>query len=556
MVPMNEASPLARYLVPLRRWWYVPTTLLVVALAVTWLTLPEPHREPTQEEIEDPSVTFRATHILVRETEPPVHFDYELILLLARHGEITNRVVDALDGDVDSGDVESVELEADPEIDTLTITAVQPGPDLAAELATTYALELSDALDERATRSIQEDLDQVNTRLAETEERIEDLEEQMTGLEEGSLDRRLLDAELDSLITQYGNLSTEAQRLSEQQSEAGAGFDTLQLPTPVPASADGPFGLPASPGLRLTLATLFALLAGFGLVMGLDYLDTRVHTRRDVEESFGLPVIAELPYRAQRDRDADPLPVVSDPGGPTAEAFRALRLSVQIAPVWRLSTASPSSNGSIGTKTPIEGSADPRLMLVTSPLTGDGKSTLVANLAASFAEAGQRVLVVDCDFRRPAVGRLLGVGPGSGLREMQQPDEQPLANFVLATSVPYVGLVRAGEPGVAPSWFLTNSSAIVEQAHGLADVVLFDTGPLTLTNEAAALVPHVDAVLLVSRAGRLSTDQAHGAIEQLARLSAPVAGVVMVGSDAKRRYGYDYYEPTTSTAGGRWSVRS
>lgn len=152
------------------------------------------------------------------------------------------------------------------------------------------------------------------------------------------------------------------------------------------------------------------------------------------------------------------------------------------------------------------------------------------------------------------MAELLGVAPGPGLRELASPTAGSLAGLVARTRFDGVSLVRAGEPGLAPGWFLTDSSSVVEQAALLADIVVFDTGPLMVTNEAVSLIPSIDAVLLVNRAGKLGKDQARRTTEQLSRVGAEVAGIVMVAGEGPRRYGY--YEPIRKAAAKGESVET
>jgi capsular exopolysaccharide synthesis family protein len=537
---MNEASPLQRYAVPIRRWWWVVVGAVVLGMVVAWVTTPSAAVEPTAEEIADPSTTFRATHILMRNETATDIPNFDLVLLLARQGDLTGRVLERMEGRVETADIDEVVLEADPEIGTISVTATQPTPTLASDLATTYAQEIMRVVDERAQRAIEERIERTIQRRESLDERIRDLEGEVAALPEDDVDRRLVEAEVNDLVNEFATAQTEERVLREERAALEPQFETLQEPAPVSTDSlsDGLLSLPSSPLPRLAMAGFLGLLVGTLIVLGIDYLDTRVRTRRDAEDAFGLPVITQLPHRGRRDRGPDPLPVVSDPSGPTAEAFRALRLSIQLAPTWRLSGRAPTRNGAAGTVMPDEEGRDPRSIVVTSSLTGEGKSTLVANLAASYAEGDQTVLVIDCDFRRPAVGGLLGVGPGPGLRDLGPGQSASLSELVVPTSVERVSLVRAGSAGIPPSWFLAMSEAVVEQSLKLADIVLFDTGPLELTTEASTLIPSIDTVLLVARANRLSRGEAWETVERLSRLSARVAGVVLVGAETTRRYGY------------------
>ena len=539
---MKDTNPLDRYLVPLRRWWFVPVVVVVLGLSAAWITMPEPPAEPTPEELADPEVNFRATHILLRNSDSPAATNFDLVTLLARQGDLTNRVVERLDGEVTAADVDAVSLDTNTSIGTLSITAVQPTPDRASTLATTFAEELNVLLKERDETSREAGIEAATDRMAALQERIEELQAELDALpEEAELERRLLDEELSEQVRRFVQQQEERRRLTDLAISPADPFETLQEPSPVATTGPGTptrIEVPEARGPRLLLAALVALVAGVGVVFLIDHLDARVRTRRDAENAFGLPVIAELPRRSSKQRATHPVPVRSEPDGVTAEAIRSLRVAVVRAPTWQLSGKVPTGSDAVGSVTAVAGHDAPRSLLVTSPLTGDGKTTLVANLAASFATSDQRVLVVDCDFRRPAIGELLKVGTGKGLRELTDPFEEPLKDLMVNTGIPGVQLVRAGRPGVAPPWFLEHSDRIIEQANDLADVVVFDTGPILLTNEALALIPSVESTLLIVRAGKPTFSQARDSLERLTRVGANVSGIALVGAKGGTRYGY------------------
>jgi capsular exopolysaccharide synthesis family protein len=539
-------SPLAPYLLPLRRWWWVVAGLVVVALLVTWLTLPS-GRAPTQEELASEASSFRATHLLIRNEAAPTQLSFELINLLARQGDLTNRIAERMGEDIGASDVEQVTLGTDPVTNTMSVTAIRPSADEAATFATTYAEELVAFLDTRTRNTIENDFRRVSERLLEVETSIQELEAEIEAAPEGSTDRLLLEADLSSLLEEYATLRTQVRSLADQREGLAESFVTLEAPSPVPVAGEEGAAdlltLPQRPLLRLAVAAILAGLLGVALVLVYDRLDTRIRTRRQAEDAFGLPVLAELPARSRAHVQRHPLPAFHDPGGVTAEVLRALRLSISLAPTWHLTSLSRGESGAVGAKTPVKLEHDPRSIVITSSLTGDGKSTLAANLAVSIAEGGRRVLVVDCDFRRPAVGKLLEVDPGVGLRELAQIGERPLLDLASPTIAPNVAMVRSGSRGVTPSWFMRGAGELVRRCLELADVVIFDTGPITLTNEASALLPHVDTSLVVARAGKVASDQARGAVEQLTQVGAHVSGIVLVGSSGRRRYGYGYYRP-------------
>jgi capsular exopolysaccharide synthesis family protein len=542
-------SPLGRYLVPLRRWWPIVVGAIALGLVVAWVTLPEPP-QPGEQVVVDPEVSYQATHLLLRGRPTPATDNFELVALLARQGAIPQQVETELGDEVAPGAVASVTIEPNQALGTLGVTAVQPTPELAVRLTNAYAAAIVEYFDEQANESQQEQLELVTERLQAIDIRVRELESQLEDVEEETLDADLIEAELNVLTEQYGVLQNELRNLSTGAVAAQSTFDTLQEPVPVSTATpvESVFEVPDDSRSRLALAAALALVLGLGVVFAVDWVDTRVRSREDAEEAFGLPVIAELPRLGKRERQEHPLPVQSDPGSVTAETFRALRLSVLRTPRWRLDRLPPTveAAGTVGSAAPITGAEQPSVILVTSARDSEGKSTVAANLAASIAETGKRVLLLDADFRRPSVSEFVGVPGGPGLRELRELDGTWFAKAIVETEVANLTLMRSGSPGIAPSWFLVEADWIVEQAQEFADVVVIDSGPLLATNEAATLIPNVDAMLLVTKSGRLSRQQARRATEQLTRLGALVSGIVMVGAEGTRKYGY--YEPIRRAA--------
>jgi capsular exopolysaccharide synthesis family protein len=549
-------NPLARYLVPLRRWWPVLVGALALGLVVAWVTLPDTP-EPGEQEVIDPEVSYRATHLLIRGSDSPATANLDLVTLLAQRGAIPASVEAELGDELAPGSVESVVLEPDPMLGTLGVTVVQPTPDQTVLLANTYAQAIVEYFDAQALEAEEAQNQRVTDQLIVINQRVRELEADLETREEGTLEYVLAESELNVLVTQYGTLQAELSDLTTQSVAARSTFETLQEPVPVSTvtPTEGVFEVPQSTRGRFVLAAVVALVLGLAGIFAVDWVDTRVRTREDAEQSFGLPVVAEFPRRPKPDRRAHPIPVHTDPGSVTSETFRTLRLVVLRAPRWRLDRARPTVNGDgpVGSASQVTGEEAPRVVLVTSARDGEGKSTVAANLAVSIAETGKSVLLIDADFRRPSVGELVGVPAGPGLRELSELNGQELSKAIVFTELPNLAMLRSGSPGIAPAWFLSEADWVVNQARELADVVVIDSGPLLATNEAATLVPSVDTLLIVTRAGRISREQARRTTEQLSRVGATVSGVVVVGMDARRKYGY--YEPIRNAAALGESLR-
>jgi len=206
------------------------------------------------------------------------------------------------------------------------------------------------------------------------------------------------------------------------------------------------------------------------------------------------------------------------------------------------------------------------VIVVTSAGPGDGRTFTAVNLAASFSEAGRSVLLVGGDMRRPAVHRYFK------LPESAEPtdvvggfdDERELKAMVRPTSIPGLSVLPGGYRA-NPAGLLAAQRKRLAACRKLAQVVVVDTPPILVANDAIELMQAADAVVLVGRAGHTTVDAAERASELLRRLAMPVVGVVMTGLTSLPRSYRRYYDsdgdrasegrrrvpaPASATAGG------
>jgi len=214
---------------------------------------------------------------------------------------------------------------------------------------------------------------------------------------------------------------------------------------------------------------------------------------------------------------ATQLIALRDPRSPAAEAYRALRTNIQFS----------SLDRSLHT------------LLATSTAPDEGKSTTIANLAVTMAQAEQRVILVDCDLRRPSLHTLFGVSNEPGLTSMmlQEGASLPLQQ----TEVPGLLLLPSGPLPPRPADILGSKrmEAVIAALREQADIVLFDTPPVNAVTDAAVLATKVDGVLLIFRAGTTRRDRAREARRLLDKVNANIVGVVL--TDVKGGDGYGYY---------------
>ena len=284
----------------------------------------------------------------------------------------------------------------------------------------------------------------------------------------------------------------------------------------------------------MTTAAILGLLAGLGLAFVVDSLDRRFRSPDDIRNALGLPVVGHIPVipmpkkeaRAEGEQEApdgtpDPvLRTIHHPRGSIAEAYRAVRTALYF-----------STRG-----------GGHKIIQVTSPNPGDGKTTLAANVAVSIANSGKRVLLLDADFRRPRVHKLFGMDDSVGLSEVIAGTVE-VADAVRETSVEGLSVMVCGPRPDNPAELLTSASfqELIEVLREKYEFVIIDTPPVLAVTDPLAVAPRVDGVLLVIRLAKSARAATRRALESLDSLGANILGVVVNGVGGGSRYGgYGY----------------
>jgi len=198
---------------------------------------------------------------------------------------------------------------------------------------------------------------------------------------------------------------------------------------------------------------------------------------------------------------------VSDPQSPIAEAYRTLRTNLEFSSLDH----------------PLKS------MVVTSAGPEEGKSTTLANLAVATAQAGRKVILVDCDLRRPRLHELFGVNNESGLTTMVVDETAMKQPPLQETGVPGLQLLPSGPHPPNPVELLASRrmAEVIDLLTGQADTVLFDAPPVITVTDAAVLASRVDGVLLVISAGATKRDYVRQAKALLEKVNARVVGTVL-----------------------------
>lgn len=205
-----------------------------------------------------------------------------------------------------------------------------------------------------------------------------------------------------------------------------------------------------------------------------------------------------------------------DPRSPAAEAYRTLRTNIQFSSLDK----------------PL------RTLLATSTAPDEGKSTTLANLAVTMAQAEQRVILVDCDLRRPSQHTLFELPNEAGLTSLMLAEDAELP--LQETGVPGLSLLTSGPLPPRPADILGSRrmEAVIARLRDQADIVLFDTPPVVVVTDAAVLATRMDGVLLVFQAGKTSRERAREARRLLENVKANIIGVVLNNAEVERTYGY------------------
>jgi len=291
---------------------------------------------------------------------------------------------------------------------------------------------------------------------------------------------------------------------------------------------------PVSPSSPKPLTdALLAVIAGLVLGIGAAYLrhslDDRLTSKEATEQAGGAPVLAMTPVVTTWQRQEKPVVVASaEPTSPAAESYRSLRTSLQFLRQERML----------------------RSLVVTSPGVGEGKTSTLANLGVVFAQAGERVVLVSCDLRRPRIGDFFGLPERSGLTCVLQGQRRWQETLLTVPGYDRLSLLPAGPVCANPAELLNSAAAreVFAQLADAFDMVLIDSPPLLPVTDAAILSQHADATLMVAAAGQTRRADLHRATEKLDQVGATILGTVLnkVTRQTGRYYGYSYnYRPYT-----------
>ena len=495
---MNETPAIVRVLGVLRRrWWVIALSAAVCVAAALAFSL-----SATKQYAATAKLLFRESNLPAAVGGAPVtpsvdpEGDKSTNILLVTTNVVAERVRERLDLD-DSAEalLSSVEVKQAENGNLVEITATDTDPARAKQVADGFATEYVAYAKRTARAQIQEGRALVRDQL-------------------GRLPRG------PGSETERRELRDALQRLVVLEAVQTGNAEVIDLAT-LPSAAASP-----TPRRDALLALVVGLALGVGLAFFLETLDRRVSDIEEFERLYGLPTLAgvpDLPTRPKTDRER----------AAALEPFRILRNSL------------PGLTGGV----------EPRVVVVTSAVAGEGKSTIASGIARATALSGRRVALVEADMRRPTMadrlelrgntrGLTTALIGGTEVSELLRRPLPALDTFSVLPSGPLppnaAELLRSAEFG-----------RVLRELLEDVDLVVFDAPPLLPVADSQVLLDRgdVDAAIVVARAGYTQREHARRARTILDKRRVTAVGLV-INALNDRNTPYDYYDPREAGASG------
>jgi capsular exopolysaccharide synthesis family protein len=279
--------------------------------------------------------------------------------------------------------------------------------------------------------------------------------------------------------------------------------------------------------LNIFLGIVFGLFMGIALAFTFEFLDNTLKNPEDIRNYLNVPYLGPVPsFDIEREDIENPELITQySPKSTASESYRGIRTSLLFS------------------------SADrpPKIILVTSAGPSEGKTLTSTNLAITMAQAGSRVVIVDCDMRKPKVHKMFGIGRDKGMSSVLVSNEleNVLQDVIIHSDIPNLDVIPCGPIPPNPSEIIGSQkmSRIMEKLQEQYDRIIVDSPPITAVTDATVLAKFVDGVMLVVHAGVTPRQVVKTGLEQVQGVDANVLGAVLNDVDTGKEsyYYYQYY---------------
>ena len=403
--------------------------------------------------------------------------------------------------------------------DMISVTVESSDPTEAAVMANEYAQAYVDYRKKLKIESLR-------TTSIELEKRISNLTQENLAIDARIKEIKATpngdsDSEVFSLSTKSNANLVSQNSLKDtlQKVEIARNLATAQAT--ITESATAPSSpIKPQPILNAMVAVVVGCLVGVGLAFLLEYLNESVETKEELERVLkSVPVLGTIPLvDGWKTREETRLISREAPRSAAAEAYRTLRTAIQF----------------VGLNQPM------RILQVTSPEAGEGKTTTLANLGVALATAGERVVIVCCDLRRPRVHEFFGLSNAVGFTSVLLGQRPVWAALQDVPGVPRLKVLASGPLPPNPSELLSSdrTANVLAALQAEADIILVDSPPVLPVTDALVLFRRVDATLLVFSARTTTRKQATAALAMVQQVNGPLIGAVLNGVPSQAGYGY------------------
>lgn len=268
--------------------------------------------------------------------------------------------------------------------------------------------------------------------------------------------------------------------------------------------------------LNIMLGALVGLVGGMGLAFVFEKLDTTLYSTEQAVALTGLPILGTIPtVKIDEFRGQEAIPIYTNGHSPQGEAYRLLRTNIL----------------SLNRDTPL------KTLLTTSAERGEGKTTVVANLAQAMAQAGRLVVAVDADLRAPALHHVFELPNEVGLSSILE-RQVSLAEALQDTGIPHLQVLTSGPVPSNPTELLgrPQMAALLETLVRAFDIVLLDTPSLLGVADALVLAPLVDGVAIVVAVAQARPEAVQAALKQSADVRGKLLGMIINRAEQRGRY--------------------
>lgn len=275
---------------------------------------------------------------------------------------------------------------------------------------------------------------------------------------------------------------------------------------------------------NILLGTAMGLFIGLGLAFLLEYLDNTVKIPDDIKKRLGIPYLGPVPHFDTKEKIngySGELIAVHSPKSTASEAFRGIRTGLLFSSADRA----------------------PQTILITSSGPSEGKTICSVNLAITMAQAGSRVILIDCDMRRPRIHKMFGTGKDVGISNILV-GAGSLSDAFIPTGIENLDVLPCGPLPPNPSEILGSKKMmlLLEHLKKKYNRIILDTPPITAVTDTLVLVPSVDGVMTVVRAGETPYPVVENGLVQLKTVGAHILGAVLNAVDTTRESYYYYYQ--------------